>query len=109
MAKTFSFFYVPMPNPQIAKKIGRQAVMERLAACANILPPSTSIYEWKGKLVTTKECVLILKTPRSLKAKLVQFIKKNHPYETPAIVTFASQGYPSAFNAWLKSQTGRKR
>ena len=33
-----------------ARAVARTLVEERLAACANILGPCTSIYEWQGKV-----------------------------------------------------------
>ena len=41
--------YVTCPSVQVAKLIAHQAVKQRLAACGNVIPGVTSIYEWKGK------------------------------------------------------------
>ena len=40
---------ITCPSVAVAKKLASSAVKSRLAACGNILPGVTSIYEWKGK------------------------------------------------------------
>ena len=40
---------ITCPSVAVAKKLASSAVKSRLAACGNIIPGVTSIYEWKGK------------------------------------------------------------
>jgi periplasmic divalent cation tolerance protein len=41
---THSIAYVTAPNDETAKKIGRGLVENKLAACVNIIPQITSMY-----------------------------------------------------------------
>lgn len=77
--------YVTAKNPEQAKKIGETVVRERMAACANIIPSVQSIYWWKGKMERGKESVLLLKTRKSLAARLIKRVKELHSYEVPCV------------------------
>ena len=99
--------WVNCPDEQTAETIADAIVGERLAACANIYPPISSRYHWKGKIESASEVPLLLKTRQSLFDKLVERVTMLHPYETPSIVgidvTFANAPY----QAWLIDETDR--
>lgn len=48
MACSAIIAYITCPSIKIAKIIAHQAVKQRLAACGNVIPGVTSIYEWNG-------------------------------------------------------------
>lgn len=99
------FVYVTVPDVATAKKIAKIAVRSRLAACANILPKMIAVYEWKNKLATENETVLILKTlARDLK-ELTRKIEELHPYDVPCIVSFKSHAANGSFADWVERQT----
>jgi periplasmic divalent cation tolerance protein len=58
--------YITASSREVAAKIGRTLVDERLAACANILPGMQSIYRWKDKIETATKVVLIAKSRPTL-------------------------------------------
>jgi periplasmic divalent cation tolerance protein len=60
-------------------------VREKLAACANIVPAIQSIYWWKGNVEKERESLLMLKTRKSLAAKLIKRVKLIHGYEVPCV------------------------
>ena len=87
-----------------AEKLAKALVAKKLAACVNIVRLGGSIYRWKGKVVKEKEFLLLIKTAKPYK-KLERFIKKNHPYELPEIISFPiTKGYKKYLD-WL----GRRR
>jgi len=49
-AETFSMAFVTAPNHETAKSLASGLVSGKLAACVNILPGVTSVYEWEGKV-----------------------------------------------------------
>lgn len=69
-----------------AIKIGKALLNERLIACYNLFPIE-SAYRWKRKIVDDKEFFMILKTEDANYKKVEDFIKKNHSYEVPEIVS----------------------
>lgn len=97
--------YVTAPNREAALTIGRHVVEQRLAACANVLPAMTSVYHWKGQLQTDDECVLILKTRRSLTDKLSQLVVALHSYECPCVIILPIRGGNPAYLSWLRAET----
>ena len=45
-----------------AARLGRTLVEERLAACATFVPAVQSIYRWQGKIESSAETLLLIKT-----------------------------------------------
>jgi periplasmic divalent cation tolerance protein len=96
--------YVTIASTEEAEKLGRGAVAERLAACANILPGMRSIYRWQGGIETAQEAVLILKTQRSMLDVLTRYVREHHSYDCPCVVALPIEGGNPAYLDWLKEQ-----
>ena len=69
-----------------AQKIAKALVQSKLAACVNIIPETTSIYEWKGEICEEKELLLVIKTTPARLDKLKATLEELHPYEVPELV-----------------------
>ncbi|XP_076414449.1 protein CutA isoform X3 [Peromyscus maniculatus bairdii] len=67
--------FVTCPNEKVAKEIARAVVEKRLAACVNLIPQITSIYEWKGKIEEDSEVLMMIKTQSSLVPALTEFVR----------------------------------
>ena len=99
------FIYVTAVDAAEAELIARTVVEERLAACANILGSSRSIYWWEGQVCEGEEIALVLKTTTSRKSELVDRIKQLHSYDCPAIVCLPiADGNPD-FLKWIQQET----
>jgi periplasmic divalent cation tolerance protein len=96
--------YVTASTREEAQKLGRTAVTERLAACANLLGAVESYYHWEGNLETGSEFLLILKTTRPRLAALTERLRKLHSYSCPAIVAVPIQGGHQGFLDWLGAE-----
>ncbi|VDM46312.1 unnamed protein product [Toxocara canis] len=81
-----SVVYVTVPNITVAKQIAREVVTGKLAACVNIIPSVTSVYEWEGKLEEESELLLIMKTRSSALDKLKTKVIELHPYDVPEFI-----------------------
>ncbi len=98
--------YVTATSRDEALRIGRLAVESRLAACANVLPATTtSIYWWQGKLEQASEVSLLLKTKVALVDMLVAKVKENHSYECPCVVAVPIAGGNRQFLDWIDTET----
>lgn len=85
-----------------ARKIARALVERRLAACGNILEaPVRSIYRWKGKVETARECLLILKTSRRRFADLQRVVKELHSYDVPEIIALPISAGSAQYLKWI--------
>lgn len=85
-----------------ARRIARALVEARLAACGNILETSVrSIYRWKGKAESAKECLLIVKTTRRRFAALEKMVKRLHSYDVPEIIALPIAAGAQAYLNWI--------
>jgi periplasmic divalent cation tolerance protein len=85
-----------------ARRIAQAVVEARLAACVNILPGAvTSIYRWKGKVETTRERLLLIKTSRRRLPKLQAAVERLHSYEVPEFIALPVVAGSKAYLAWL--------
>lgn len=66
MKTEFILIYVTFRSKESALLLAKQCLKSKLIVCANLLPESTSLYLWKGKVEQQQETIAILKT---IKAK----------------------------------------
>ena len=97
--------YVTTASRDEALRIGRAMVEDRLAACANLIDPMTSIYRWQGKIEEGRECVLILKTELALIDALTARVKALHSYTVPCVVAWPIAAGNSDFLRWIGEET----
>ncbi|XP_067403056.1 protein CutA isoform X2 [Emydura macquarii macquarii] len=80
---SLSAAFVTCPSEKVAKEIARAVVEKHLAACVNILPQITSIYQWKGKIEEDGEVLLMIKTRSSRIPALTDFVRSVHCPSSP--------------------------
>ncbi|MBI4342306.1 MAG: divalent-cation tolerance protein CutA [Candidatus Omnitrophica bacterium] len=97
---------VTCPNAAAGRRLGRELVRKRLAACVNLIPRIESCYRWQGKVERSPETLLIIKTASRRFAALQRAIRALHPYECPEIVALpVSAGHPPYLRWILESAT----
>jgi len=97
--------FVTAPDVDVAQKLARALVDERLAACASLLPGVTSIYRWRGEVHEEDEVLLLIKTCSGRLEELVRRIAELHPYEVPEIIAVEPVHVEPRYLAWLQSET----
>ncbi len=99
---------VTAPDLEVAERLGRAMVEQRLAACANVVPGMVSVFWWEGAVQRSEEALLILKTTtarlRELEARLVEL----HPYEVPEVLAMGVQGGHEPYLAWVREEVRGK-
>ena len=85
-----------------AEKIAESLILERLAACVNILPAVNSVYFWEGKLCNEQELLLIIKTTTILYTRLEKRVKDLHSYEVPEIISIPLEQGSAKYLKWIK-------
>ena len=98
--------YVTTSSQDEAERIASAVVLERLAACANILGSIRSVYVWKGKVENGSEVAMLLKTTEARVSAVVGRVKSLHSYECPAIVVLPVLGGNMEFLQWVQSESG---
>jgi len=97
--------YITCANIEEARRIGRDIVEKRLAACVNIIDKINSFYWWEEKIQEDMEVVIIAKTKRSLIQALIEEVKSRHSYECPCIVTLPVLEGNTDFLEWIIKET----
>ena len=83
----------------VAHRIAKTLVEERLAACIQIISQMESYYWWEGKVENASEFLIFIKTSRELYSKLEERIKELHNYTVPEIVALP---ITNGFNKYLQ-------
>jgi periplasmic divalent cation tolerance protein len=84
-----------------SKKIARELVERRLAACINIIPKIESVYRWEGKVEEAQEFLLLIKTTESAFARVREVIEQLHSYEVPECIALSVEEGSLAYLKWI--------
>lgn len=87
-----------------AERIAALVVTERLAACANVLAPCTSIYRWQGVVENSEETPVLFKTSLPLAERLRTRIAVLHSYDLPVIEAWPASA-SDAVADWIAAET----
>jgi periplasmic divalent cation tolerance protein len=88
-----------------ARRIGRNLVEKKLAACANIVPRVESIYRWKGKVERAREVLVVIKTTAKRLRELEREVKRAHSYDVPEFIVLPIIAGSRNYLAWLQEST----
>jgi len=108
-AEAFALVLVTAPDIAAARMIATKALESELIACANLLPGLESHYRWQGKIETSSEILLMLKTRTALVDALERLILENHPYDTPEILVLPLTSGTDRYLEWLAGCMPRPR
>jgi periplasmic divalent cation tolerance protein len=97
--------YSTFPDLAVAERVGGEIVAAGMAACANIIPGMVSLYIWKGTRHRDSEVVMLLKSRAGLQEQVLAEVKRQHPYENPALLVLEPTGGSAEFIAWILAQT----
>lgn len=75
------------PDADTARRVAREMVELRLAACGNVLPQIHSVYRWQGKTESADEALAIFKLRVSRYAEFETKLRSLHPYDVPEIIS----------------------
>ena len=93
------------PDRETAAALARTLVEDKLAACVNLIPQVTAIYEWQGRLEESSEVLLLIKTTKHNYLAVESALRAQHPYELPEILAVpVDQGLPGYLD-WVERCT----
>ncbi len=84
-----------------AEHIARSLVDSQLAACVNLLPGVKSIYRWQGRVESSEEVLLIIKTGAAQVENVQRAIASLHSYEVPELLVLDVSGGSECYLEWL--------
>ena len=99
--------FATAPDDKSASLIAKEVVEKRVAACAQVLPEMTSYYWWEGKLESSTERMIIIKTTSDNLTELTTLIEKIHPYDVPEVVALEIRGGAEKYLRWVENETRR--
>jgi len=100
-AREFKIVVVTAPDLKTARRLARAALAARLIACANLVPRIESHYWWQGKMKSSSEVLMILKTTAARLAALEKLIFARHPYDTPEFVVLPLTAGAKRYLEWI--------
>ena len=100
-SEKFALVLVTAPDLKTARALAKSALQAKLIACANLIPKIESHYRWQGKVESSAEVLLVLKTQKTRLAALEKFVMANHPYDTPEFLVLPVTGGTKKYLGWL--------
>jgi periplasmic divalent cation tolerance protein len=84
-----------------ATKIAQHLVEQRLAACVNVIPRVHSIYRWQGKVESSHEWLLLIKTTAERFPAVRDAIRQLHSYELPECIAIVVDEGSAEYLQWV--------
>lgn len=97
-----ALIWCPFADEDSAALAARQLLDEGLIACAEILPPIRSIYNWQGERNEAVEVGVLFKTDASLLDRATARLAEVHPYETPSVLGWRADTAAEPTAEWLR-------
>ena len=99
----YIIIYVTASSQNEAEKISYVLVSRNLAACVNIVPGLTSIYQWQGKVEKSSEVLLVIKSTKDKFTEIEKAVKQGHSYDVPEIISVDIQQGSKEYLDWIKN------
>jgi|SRR5580692_2733253 periplasmic divalent cation tolerance protein len=84
-----------------ARRLARHLVEHQLAACVNIVPRVESIYRWQGKVESSQEWLLLIKTSAEKFPAVRDAIRELHSYDLPECIALTIEDGSPDYLQWL--------
>lgn len=102
----FCLILCTCPDIEVAKFLAELLISEHLAACVNLFPNVLSVYAWEGKVETSEEVQLLIKTRLQRFDAVSDLVKVHHPYAVPELLSIPVIGGDKSYLAWIRGWVG---
>jgi len=89
-------------SPRAAKSMAKTLVKEHLIACGQVIPRITSFFIWEGKLESSREYMVLMKTAEERYDALEKRIRELHTYEVPDIIAWKISHGDQTYLRWVR-------
>jgi len=94
--------FVTCGDREEAEHIAQAVVVEKLAACVNVVPAVRSCYVWEGKVTWADEVMLVVKTTRGRYGELERRVMELHSSDVPEIVGVGVERGLEKYLEWVE-------
>ncbi|GAB7033687.1 divalent-cation tolerance protein CutA [Streptomyces platensis] len=94
-----------MDSEAAAERLARGAIEGRLAACAQVGAPVTSVYRWNDAVETAREWQVLFKTSQARYPELERYLLATHDYDTPEIIATPITRGGAGYLSWVAEET----
>lgn len=100
--------FVTVPDKDVADKIAVGAVEASLCACCTIIEGVESVFFWDGRVSSSNEMQLILKTTSDRIDALMNFVISSHPYRVPEFLVIPVVNGYAPYLEWISTATSER-
>lgn len=101
-----SVVLVTAPDADVAERLGRTLVEERMAACVNVVNGVTSLYRWEGAVQKDAEVLMLIKTTVDGFESLRRRVLELHPYDAPEVIDLVVRDGDPGYLDWVRKAVG---
>jgi len=84
-----------------ARRIAHYLVDRQLAACVNLVRNIESVYRWQGKVESSHEWLLVIKTTAEKFDDVRDAIRQLHSYDLPECIAIAIEDGSADYLEWI--------
>jgi periplasmic divalent cation tolerance protein len=93
-------------NKKEARKIARELIRAKLAACVNIVDKVESVFRWQGRVERAREVLLVVKSSKPKLSALIKAVRKIHSYQVPEIIALPIIAGYRPYLEWIDESLG---
>lgn len=97
------------PTLEEARRVVRHLLERRFVACATLIPGVESHYHWQGKVESSQEIQVLLKSHAIMQQQIEEEIRTQATYELPELLVLPITGGSPAYLGWLKESLHRSK
>ena len=97
---------ITAPDTEVADRIARRLVEDRLAAGAQQLPGLTSTFLSEGEVEQASEVLLLVKTAAESFEAVCAAVTAIHPYDVPEILAVPVSAALGSYEGWVEESVG---
>ncbi|MCL2150405.1 MAG: divalent-cation tolerance protein CutA [Dehalococcoidia bacterium] len=100
--------FITASSTQEAQTVADVLLEAHLAACASIIPKTSSHYWWQGEIKSAAEALLMIKTRAVLLDAIIKSVKERHSYDVPEVIAIPIVGGSAEYLKWVENETEHK-